>query len=156
MKLARDRASCAIHISLLRLVAQACARQSSCEIPALTHKSQVGASMRALAGNALRLAFATLLRLVATAFRAQRWRATQKEKGSAQLSSRDPRAKRELQKVFQNYFLALTLDPVRENKKLNARHLACCTWSSSRIVALKLVSTSRLVVDFLRLFNCPS
>ena len=65
-------------------------------------------------------------------------------------------AKPSLQKVFGNYFLALTLYPVRENKKPNAllfcRH---AVWSTSRVVACKLRSTSRLVVIALRLFSFP-
>ena len=48
-------------------------------------------------------------------------------------------------KTLSNYFPALTYDPVRENKKLNTFHVACCAWSSSRLVLSKLVSTSRLV-----------
>ena len=44
---------------------------------------------------------------------------------------------------------------LRENKKVNALYVPCCVWSNSRVVSSKVVSTSRLVVDFLRLFNCP-
>ena len=51
--------------------------------------------------------------------------------GCAPQAVRKPRAKRERANPFHNYFLALTYDPVLENKKVNALTVSCSTWSDA-------------------------
>ena len=149
-------APCANPIGLLRLVAHACPTQSQYAFLISTHETWVGAGMRAVARDALH-------RQNSQFTSTSRWSLSRPDQSRGRKLKSDARSKRWAKRapsvnsknLFHNYFLALTYDPVLENKKVNALTVSCCTWSSSRIVASKLVSTSRIVVELLRLSSCP-